>query len=91
MSSPDGDRERILATVTDIVSAEFSVPGEQLDPATVLLRTEGGESVKLMRATARIEDEFGVRILSRQQATWSINDFVDQVLLALASASARRP
>ncbi|WP_419996418.1 acyl carrier protein [Streptomyces boninensis] len=52
----------IVATVTDLIATEFGRPAAELTPDLDLTAVEGADSVKVLRAVARIEREFDVEL-----------------------------
>jgi acyl carrier protein len=53
-------RDDIVATVTAIVAKEFGQPVSALTPDLDLSTIEGADSVKVLRAVAKIEREYDI-------------------------------
>jgi acyl carrier protein len=52
----------IISTVTELIAAEFGRPAAELTPDLDLSSVEGADSVKVLRAVARIERTFDVEL-----------------------------
>lgn len=71
-------RPDLIATVSEIIAREFDVPADQLTSELDLRTLEGADSVKVLRAIARIELAYDVELDDECVFTLhTVNDVVD--------------
>lgn len=73
-------KDTIISTVTELVATEFGLPATELTPELDLSSVEGADSVKVLRAVARIERTFDIELEGEQVFGFkTVNNVADAV------------
>jgi acyl carrier protein len=81
-------KDDIISTVIELVATEFGRPVAELTPDLDLSSVEGADSVKVLRAIARIERTFDVELEDDQVFGFkTINNVADAVMELMAGRS----
>ncbi len=87
--SEQGDgRDEVLAAIRAIIAQEFRAPLPDVEAAETLQDIPGMESLRILRAVARVEKQFGVELSDEAVFTLrTIGDLADLVLRQMAGAN----
>lgn len=82
--------DEIIATVTELVAREFGRRADELPPHLDLTSVEGADSVKVLRAVARIERTYDIELEDAQVfGLKTISDVADSVAALVAERDSR--
>ena len=88
MSSNAISRDTVLDVIKDIAARDWGLSTSGFTESTLIADLPGVDSVKRLRATARVEDMYDIDILSENvQPASTVGEFADQVMAGLAARS----
>ncbi|WP_019930254.1 acyl carrier protein [Nocardia sp. BMG111209] len=80
MTSRSLRQDELWKSVVEVISREFDVPADNLEPETLLLHIEGADSIKQLRAVTQLEHMYGVTLMTAAvPPAQSLSDLVTQI------------
>ncbi|RLK58143.1 MULTISPECIES: acyl carrier protein [Actinokineospora] len=79
----------VITTVTGIVAGEFGLPAAGISPDVDLSSLEGADSVKVLRAVAKIERTYDIELEDDQ--VFGLKSVRDAATLVVATLAEKEP
>ncbi|GAA3028367.1 acyl carrier protein [Actinokineospora globicatena] len=79
----------VISTVTGIVAGEFGLPAADIGPDVDLGSLEGADSVKVLRAVAKIERTYDIELEDDQ--VFGLKTVRDAATLVVATLAEKEP